>query len=1730
MKKVTGSSGTAVAGLSGLASVWATVRGGGGALRATGLGVGVAALTNLAQTFASEYMEKIHKGLGEVTAKAAEAAALFFAARSIILRRDMLASLTGIYTGLSKKILGISLAAQAARLGTVEATAAARASQTFIQRMSGAALVVPDTIFGKVVAAVDKMKAGILSNPTVRALTLTPWGRAISLAVAAVGASLLFFRKDVNEQLNAIHNQIASAEDALKKATIVQTDLAAEKTQNEELKAGLEAVQKSAKEYFDRTIEGAKDKVLNISGMLSKLQDVSLDLQGSQLAGAIADLQKEFNVTFNSTYNLDQLIAEMNNANAIMAKAEGGRQSYYQKLSEAFEAYNPADKSKINENALVDAFQRLNAAEKGIILNEVNTLDEAIKFQQASETFGDRLKKEVLDKIEAAKADLAAREGDAVRVTIDKAVQDKSFAQVYAKLLQAVKDGNRELIDVYIEQLRQVDEESKNKLGDNVELWVKEIGQLWAGTDELIKQWDTLLGGAFETGVISPLLDFFTNGLPKLISDKIDEIKKNPIKALTAPITVPLEAASEAVKSVLYKKPGAKGEVPKDVFDAAAIAKEQALSNAVSRAQAATSAQAATAGDLAGRLARSVTPERAKELDLPGETISVQAKSIEEQLKNVDKEWTTFYEETLKTNKSAKDIQGILERRIAKDKDTPELFTKELESIKERVSIEAKAQVAGKDAAQASEDHLQASRALADSAQRMVEEQKTADPARAAILETRINDQLAKQALEQEEVTKTIAATKTALTNLNIHVAGTAISAEDMEKEYKVLKQKSSATNSAIDNLTRVREAAFSSGNAQYVKDNELDQTIYNLKVKSLDPIREASKTAIFRMEGIPDALRAVEGSYEGISKFFETGDGAQFLEAHADAAKRVEALNEVNKTLAESGLDLAEKQSTLANVIAEQALKSSTEKVLSTKSVLDREQALANLNNPVKAEVVKDATEIDTAKELVALQEKANDARVKGYDAAIAKAKELKGVEATVVELSTTKQKISGLESLRVTHQQTYEQMRDVELKHAQAVEALESQLFSQKRGQLEFIRGIEAQGFDDRKQLEMAEANASSDASKARRLLAQGEYAQGKQLLESAIKEQEAVVQTLAQTRSRGDAELLIEKGQLKGMYRENNKLLEGEIALHRQAQAEAKQAADQQLAAIQGLTWAIETLNKNLAAISVGAQGAAQEITGVAKAAQDLSANSNIKLNFDVNAAREGLKAILDGVAQVAQEVQTPKEMSISVANARGSIATLREQVIAYAQDANTPVEAQTEIGKALGSLTDLDSAMAKVGQSGDPAEVRLTLGKATEQLTALNESISKLDLPKPKVDIDPTPAANTLSEVENGVNSLEQTKRPDVNVNNAPALQGIKDVQESLDGVQDKEVTVTVNHVDNYVRNGSSSSNVPEAPAPEGQFAGGGLVRTRVSNNEYQMPPETVKAVGTDYLSNLGEISQPGLITGPGSGTSDSIPRNITENSFIIPARVVDKLGIPFLDKIRWGKKPTHHAAGGLISDGDIRGALDRKKREKDAEIVDWLFSNIEYFSLARTNFTEGATTGGALRGMEEALTKAKRRDLIPLVAEGMRTFGASKPMFAGQQRAIGFKMTEREQLGADTFDVVKQNIVNRVKAGPTTPESENISVTGPYVHGALDVSKVLDPVVAKSSLAVPAVAANLPKNLSSSIIQPNQGSAPPTHIVEIRSESLEAPARIHTDEQNFTRLLANLKTLKGVNIS
>jgi len=60
---------------------------------------------------------------------------------------------------------------------------------------------------------------------------------------------------------------------------------------------------------------------------------------------------------------------------------------------------------------------------------------------------------------------------------------------------------------------------------------------------------------------------------------------------------------------------------------------------------------------------------------------------------------------------------------------------------------------------------------------------------------------------------------------------------------------------------------------------------------------------------------------------------------------------------------------------------------------------------------------------------------------------------------------------------------------------------------------------------------------------------------------------------------------------------------------------------------------------------------------------------------------------------------------------------------------------------------------------------------------------------------------------------------------------------------------------------------------------------------------------------------GLVSGAGSGTSDSIPAMLSNGEFVIPARIVKKFGVDFFESIRGGLMPrpaVAMAGGGLAS--------------------------------------------------------------------------------------------------------------------------------------------------------------------------------------------------------------------------
>ena len=75
-------------------------------------------------------------------------------------------------------------------------------------------------------------------------------------------------------------------------------------------------------------------------------------------------------------------------------------------------------------------------------------------------------------------------------------------------------------------------------------------------------------------------------------------------------------------------------------------------------------------------------------------------------------------------------------------------------------------------------------------------------------------------------------------------------------------------------------------------------------------------------------------------------------------------------------------------------------------------------------------------------------------------------------------------------------------------------------------------------------------------------------------------------------------------------------------------------------------------------------------------------------------------------------------------------------------------------------------------------------------------------------------------------------------------------------------------------------------------------------------------GRTLLGNMPALIRPpggatgGYITGPGSGTSDSVPAWLSNGEYIMSAAAVSRLGIPFLNALNRGSAP-HYAKGGVV---------------------------------------------------------------------------------------------------------------------------------------------------------------------------------------------------------------------------
>lgn len=266
-----------------------------------------------------------------------------------------------------------------------------------------------------------------------------------------------------------------------------------------------------------------------------------------------------------------------------------------------------------------------------------------------------------------------------------------------------------------------------------------------------------------------------------------------------------------------------------------------------------------------------------------------------------------------------------------------------------------------------------------------------------------------------------------------------------------------------------------------------------------------------------------------------------------------------------------------------------------------------------------------------------------------------------------------------------------------------------------------------------------------------------------------------------------------------------------------------------------------------VTDSAEDATQAISDVANAIKGFNS-----AQLDVNSTQRDLEAAIDGVTDSIE--QNGQSLDVTTEKGRQNAAALdsiAQSTLNYAGALYQQTGDQDKATSALESgRKSLIAALGQYGVTGQAAEdyADKILGTPTQWSTLFTNSADA--------------AGALVSEYQRKLNALPAEKRTNVNAATTAAQVAIQSVLDTLNAIPtQKTITVTTNRV----TTGTADNTV-------GIF----------------------KAAG-------------GYISGPGTGTSDSVPAMLSNGEYVIRERSVKKYGTGFLDRVNRG----HYASGGLV---------------------------------------------------------------------------------------------------------------------------------------------------------------------------------------------------------------------------
>lgn len=345
--------------------------------------------------------------------------------------------------------------------------------------------------------------------------------------------------------------------------------------------------------------------------------------------------------------------------------------------------------------------------------------------------------------------------------------------------------------------------------------------------------------------------------------------------------------------------------------------------------------------------------------------------------------------------------------------------------------------------------------------------------------------------------------------------------------------------------------------------------------------------------------------------------------------------------------------------------------------------------------------------------------------------------------------------------------------------------------------------------------------------------------------------------------------------------------------------------------------------------------------------MPSGKTVKVNMQTEDAVAGLNSVMSAIKR------TPDAKSVTVkALSAGAITTLQDLGLKVKQLPNGQFKVTAQTG-------DVGSKLAAVNKQRDGLRDKsITLSaKAVDALAGLNSVEAKIKAtPGSKTVTVKTLSGSAISALEAVGFKVKQLPNGKISVTAATgsARSNIAAVQSARDRLSSKSITITTNRVTNIVTNYVTSRKASKGAV----FGRNGSYWARGGH----LPgPGYADGGSTSIVRDMQMFPQGGFVSGPGTGTSDSIaaissagmPYRVSNTEYVVRAASVSKYGVPLLDAINEGRyRLPGFKKGGLTAKQKAAAAAEktRQKEGKSALTSDTTF-----------------TTAGKLAGYEHTET-------------------------------------------------------------------------------------------------------------------------------------------------------------------